>query len=1663
MNDKLTTSQLSMIWESTLVSPSNLRIDIDISKYRFVTCEALIGICSLIEYCLNNYKKKCRVIMPELKMVGDNKFKVISSNINANESTLKIKLKEAGVTNFPSNLDDSRDIVRFLSFLYNLKFMNLWGDKVEFTYFERDRAGDLLLYSGQRTIPVAYPDEAYRRYTSIHRLHGSEVNRAETLLNVLRSLIERAPETHINSPLFVDDELKEVFIKQLAENVAFHAKTSGFVMARTFSREDLAKDEVARKYLPSCTDDVEEQCRRHGFFEIVIADSGLGIYQTLKDAYRLVLKKVFHLPENKIAEDVGNPAQVIEFALDEFGSTYLRADDQFRALINRHTLNQVFQYTRKYGGILRLISDGLCLTFDTNGKIKRGKYGLGFNSKQEKGKWPAKGLHASIILPHTPKTIQRYPKGRENLWVVGYPRERTLTNFRNIGTELKGPPSDGAIMAKAAEITQWALEKRIDQLTLDFSHTGDWPIDSFIFFLSKLENLSSFIHCWGINIPDIHITTLKTGWGDGRPICVPEERFLAFPCLDKERRLQLISSDLLLLSDGLGCMFKGEIDPIKNEYYDPLPISISDLFRELRSKCRDAIKNLDELKLSHLLGRHPHLFTCDSKGDNWQGRIDYLSMLESLKKSLTTEFVDILQRTGTIYRSPQITKEHIFQLPSTGRKVKRYYWTYNLLQIGAYTEQIARTLKAALDNKLFPDLKEEERCQRIDALLCATAPAKILAEAIAKLYQPSSPAVFDLGAVNELDPEDIKGSFMKDDIKKCIIVTDVVYTTTLINKLLQIATDGGAEVLAIAAIIRFDSAAKDPSWFGDVMEITVPQAVGKKGQKGTTISSSYPLAFICNYPEPEILGKELDPNQQALFWIEPYSLMPFLADSLINPYYAWEEKERDPDSRRDIPRRICLLDRKGYIRHGHFKNRNHHNRILIHMPQALQDEEIADLIFEDILNFTDNDPPIVIIVPLHSSINYLVPHINRRLRENSLNREVICTIAVDLKGRGPWYLFPEEAKKILTEVKKDQRRIMFLDDAILTGRTVETFLRAVDRFLSDQKKKVEKYEFKTIYIYCIINRLGRAASTHWKKTQQFSDAKFLFREFIRFECPVYTRHDCPLCKEIQRLDDYRRTVEEDDDRIDTWVEKEKEEREPLATVTRRHRASPPDMLHELTKGTHTFEDFLIIDSPKEQELKDDRFRNMDEFRLQSVDGALWWFWERSYRGSLPHFHLLKFKKWLDSEPKLNQDVKEKLLAEALLWALDNLSTLGLREQFENPSDPQQYREDCFFQLLGHLLQLGGNRIPRVLEKAGSVLITTPLDPIFLEILYEIISFCLEDINRHKNMDAVANITLGLYLIIIRSGINNNLPELDHIFRDRITELAQQEGKWQGFYQTLLLYLDPGARQGEFLYCLNFLLTLIYKEKHSLLFGISEARLGEPGTSFDNLGHLLDFLPEMLRALNIVFKSEIDEETDLAGIFWDIEDCAYKILEVLEGNTDNTEMEEMVGWIKTISESITDKESAIRKRLDYYHSVINDVFQESKEDYEKSGQNQENRAIVEIDIDIKKDLRIIGDRLLLRDTFNNHIWDVLEKHFHHEPRKIKVMIREDGEYTKIMILNNWLESAQAADQVKKGYTFNVLNVGWKRYGGELQYPVASDEPGYQSMLLLKARLGFPKEE
>ena len=1099
--------------------------------------------------------------------------------------------------------------------------------------------------------------------------------------------------------------------------------------------------------------------------------------------------------------------------------------------------------------------------------------------------------------------------------------------------------------------------------------------------------LACNIHCWGVNVPDIHIETLRSRWSIIDPISAlpqsptadalvfPEEEFHSFPCLDNSNEFHLISRDLLHLSSGLKGMFEGDPKSNKRQF------STLALLRYLKAKGL-VTRTFDTKQLEKLLHKHSHIFRCDT--NRWTASLHLSALLKSAEKTLITQFETILDKTRSVYPWPgKRSKEPIFELPSTGKLLKKYIWTYNMLQVGTHTEEIARRLKNAIDTYYFR--KEGLELTEIGALICATAPARILAEALAKQYN-IQPPVFDLGAINDLDPDEIASSFKQDNVESCIIVTDVLDTKTLITRLIELVEMQGVKVKAVASIIRFiDKESNTNRWFSSVVEqnldITSSGDVSFFEERTISETKSYPMAILYDYPSPTSLSDVLDATKHDHYWIEPYSLGPLRVEPLVRAFHAWEHEERQ----KGVPHRICLLDRKRYIRYGHFKNRSHHNRILIHMPGALQDIEVADEICDDIVDFIRKHPPDVIVVPLHSSINYLVPYLNTRLREESLYRPVICTIAVDLKGRGPWYLLPQEARSILLELGKPGS-IMFLDDAMLSGRTVETILRAIDIFLQENISRDQTPKMKEISVYVIVNRIGRAASTKWRQTGVLSGCAFNYEDFVRFESPVYTSHDCPMCRDRNRLREYKMAEDVEQSCLAQWVDDETTKLDAIATSTQTHKNKLADRLFEEEIEHDLPNQFLLIVDPP---CAKGSFHSREELRLQTLDGALWWFWERGYRGSPPLFLLNKFMLWFDSEQGLATSVKEPLLTEVLLWALDNISSLRLKTI---PGEPTpQKPTHVFFELLKRFFDHSGANIPRVLEKAGFILMNRVDDRRSTLLLRKIFSFCIKYIVQSDDVDVVASITLGLEFIIIRSRMNHCLESLYTVTQKDINKEITDNPKWSGFLKSLLMMFASEVSQNDFLYSLNILLKERHKRKHGELFKVALPVF--PSTPLKNYKHLVYTFQVFGQALDTLF-SIADDDTSLQKEIQRLKRFFKKTIAMIEKNDRNHDA--FVTNLKIISDHFWG-DSQIGSALDYHNSLVYDAIKELNREHPTYAKH--------IAYDLRNDdkVRILGYKHELKELLKNHCWDVIKKWGSNHP-EINIRIMETERHIIINIYN-----------------------------------------------------------
>jgi adenine/guanine phosphoribosyltransferase-like PRPP-binding protein len=1373
---KLTLESMSTYWYQTILNKNISKVEIDIQGYTFITHSALISLSSLIEFYLSEKKDQISIILPIISDKFLNDQSAMFSLRNKDSKYVKKYFETHSIFMTAKEYYDDLSILRFMSFLYNSGFVELWEEKfvnnrVVLNNLHKNLIKEFFIYSGKQKIEESPSGETislqeYSRYSKIKRIFDIPLDSRKSILkNIVNELYEKLPQDQKDSPLFNDNEFEEIFLEQLSDNVEKHAiESSAYVMVRSFSKDDIKNYSYIEYLLPEFDDQLKKVCSLYGFFEINISDHGLGIDKTLYKAYNHVLKSIFNKELSFSTSDV------ISFSLDEFGSRYILDEEDLKSLIDEHSLNQVLKYTTKYGGHLRILSNDCCINYDTSKFLNRGKWGIGFSGVEENGDYFQRGTNLRIILPHTNLYNCNYPKSRSLNWVFDFPNGIKMPHAKYIGIELSNTPSKDEIYLKINDITRWAILKRIDKLVLDFSGIEDWEHEMFLFFIEKLQNLTSSILIWGVNVPTKILGNLSFYMSN-------ISNFQPFPCIDDstDKNLYFISKNTFNISNGLSILIKDVIDSDGSPLL--IPYQIDDIANAIKEGDGVRIESVD---LLNILVHSSNLFVFDKKNNHWTSILSYSEIVNSSLDLLQQNFKELLIKTGTIHQSNEEGRETIYLLPSSKKKVKEFLWTYNLLQFGHHTEEISTKFIAIFSRFFIEKYDDLVTLKNFDVIVCATAPARIIAEALSIKFG-HNPMVVDLGGINCLDPEEILSSLSDRKIQllkkklKCLIVTDVLDTNNLIRRIFKLLAARNCDVIGVAALIKFDK--KEWGWVGEINEMTMSTANGEE---------KVPIAVLYKHTQPEELEGPTNKKIHNEYLIEPYSLRPIWAESLYDQFYAWEYSERTQSY--TMPERIANLDYHECLIYGHFRDKNHHNRLMINMTKTLLNDEIANDICNDIIQFIINDLPVVIIVPLHSNIHHLIPRLKVKLREIGQNIPVICTISIDLRGRGPFYILPDEARRIMINLNNNKNKIMFLDDGLLTGRTVETFFRDISKFKRREPKELKR-QIDTIYIYCIVNRVGRAATEKWREIKKVLDnTNFKFREYIRFEYPVFSSNDCPLCKHLDRLAQYSEYEYYLNPQIQKWAKNEMEFYESLII-------NSPEQINWQTKKlpfSRLKNNFVLIDKKPTTQRQRMTDREQVTFvrnpTLSSVEGAVWWLWERSYRGTPAKFLLCKFFDWVNARPKFENHLYEKLICELLLWAIENIDDFKTPALLKDSIIIDDQLCDELLNVFVYFLNTGSPLIPRVLEITAAKLLKRKSLP-SLDDLVTIIKIAISSVNSQTSSVNVLNLILGIDLIIHIAGEYDCLDDIEIIISQHIASTIQEDDKWEKYFANTLQFLN----------------------------------------------------------------------------------------------------------------------------------------------------------------------------------------------------------------------------------------------------------------------------------
>lgn len=1636
--NKLTVSEMSNFWLKSDVSNSRNEININLSDYSFITHSALVSLSSLIEYYLINTKENILITLPTIDDEFSNNYEVLRLITKKDLKFIEDFFRKHSIVLNRDSYFKNYLRLKFMSFLNHSGFIDMWKSlfsegRVEFINYQNTLVGNHFKYMGRIDNDDykdnQYPHREYIRYTQIKRISGDPRERKSVIEGMVNSLTAKLPDSQKKSPLFNDNEFHGVFLEQLSDNVASHTGGTGaYVIARSFSQEDILYQDQRNFLFPEFDDALKKICIANGFFEINISDIGSGIDKTLDSAYEYLLKKIFHTNLSY------KPQDVIAFSLDEFGSRYLSKNDKFKSLIDGHSLNRILKYTIKYGGHLRILSNDNCLNYDTNKLIKRGNFDLGFEGEPDKKIGYQKGLNIRVILPHTRSYNCNYPKAKHIKWNDELPDFLTVPHAIYIGIELQANPKIEEIDAKVSEITQRSTQKRIDKLVIDFSGTDSWDVNIFLYVVEKLENLSSKLSCWGINVPKIIIDNI------GSSLNKQENKKLPFICLDntEDKNIYFISKETFNVSKGLSLLVKDQVDDKGRKILEAR--SLEDIKYTIRKL--DKIDIEDE-ELDKILSHSFNLFYSNKVNKTYTGIITYSEMVNSSVTLLQEHFKELLIKTNSIYTNDKSDKRTcLYRLPSSNKIVYEYLWTYNLLQYGHHTEEISVKIKNAFSNFYTNMRSDYVSFKKVDAIVCVTAPAMIIAEALSRKFT-HSPDVIDIGGVSNLDPDDILKKYSSQKKSKCIIVTDVIDTEKLVKRIIKLLEYKNFSVIGITALIKFVDG--ENGWDGTINEVEYDL-----GSKKTVI----PFQALYNYTKPKEFDGSIDIKKHKLYLIEPYSLRPTLSDILYDTFYAWEPVERE----RFNPKKIAHLDKKGCIIKGHFRDRIHHNKIMVNMPKALSDNDLSNWICADIIDFINNRIPSVIVVPLHSNIHFLVPKLKIKIREKGYNVPIICTITVDLKGRGPFYILPEEVKNILLKVKLSNRVIMFLDDGVLTGRTVETFYRAISQFTRRNPSR-RKRKLNSILIYCIVNRLGRAAATKWRETTHVQNStNFEFREFVKIECPVYTSSDCPICQHINRLKEYLKNNAYREKRIQRWVEKQLILHE--ATIVNSSEFINTQ-INKLPKS-YSKSNFMQIDKKptvkRNQMTNDSQLNLVGKPTITTFEGCIWWLWERSYRGAPSKYLLSEFYEWVKNSKNLKRNQKEYLFHELLLWSLDNIDDFKTHGNWKINILPELNISEDLLLYYKTFSEYGSKLLPSFLERCVNTVLTRSSRESSMHDVVEIYKLSIQAIKPQDNVDRVLNITLGIYLIIVVLNQSNKLRKL----KDKLTEESiiclKKDDKWKEHYENIIQFLEAEYTPDDYIYSLRLLCQERHKKRHPFLFKIKSKELEKATNVKEYLGFFIDYLPYIKKSIDIAFQSERklnnNLDTEIKNFNNNIRD-AIRLIESVNCN----QLKEKIREKLEGAEHYLKDDTVLGELIDVYHPNIYQILYDLMIKENKKFKVINLFDCIKIIEPSNRNLCLIGYKGLLVDTIKNNTIGVLKDWYDKGEKNIGIRIINENSKSVIKIYYSYFDRKSGHKNIDTGTSFSMYEDHWLRYGGEIIRHRKSDIAGYKSYITIKALMGF----
>ena len=307
--------------------------------------------------------------------------------------------------------------------------------------------------------------------------------------------------------------------------------------------------------------------------------------------------------------------------------------------------------------------------------------------------------------------------------------------------------------------------------------------------------------------------------------------------------------------------------------------------------------------------------------------------------------------------------------------------------------------------------------------------------------------------------------------------------------------------------------------------------------------------------------------------------------------------------------------------------------------------------------------------------------------------------------------------------------------------------------------------------------------------------------------------------------------------------------------------------------------------------------------------------------------------------------------------------------------------------------------------------------------------------------------------------NEYLIDIKDEIEAEIKKSSKRTEKWARYFETLLQFLEAENTNDEFRYSLRLLCQERYKKRHPYVFDARYKEIDLSNNIKEKLGHLIDALPKMSNAVEIVLRADRKLNDNLEEEIKIFQDSIKSVIKMLKSDQSDKFKVRITEKLDMAEYYLKGDKTEIGRVIDFYHP---NVYQEMKklidEENGSSGRIEYIKHIHFLD-ETDQNLCIIGDKRLLRETLKNNSIDILRQWYDEGEKNIGILVSSDARYCSIKIYYSSIDPDVGQQNIRGGTSFAMCNYLWERYDGKLIHHEISDREQYKSFVRIKAQKGF----